>query len=314
MMSAQARPGELTNNLYCGQCVPSPWQPPAKRTLTRNSVDAAEALIALKRREEDGYLYSQYARDFVNFRNSSAAFVGQQNPLNVAQLNNEWRRKMSSWIYTVVEYFPILPDEVAVSAMSYFDRYLAKRCGNNASEQMVLLCALGSLRLATKLYCQDKVSMYSFILLGRGQFTEEDIELMEFDILAQLMWKVHPPSPIEFVIALIQLLPPLSASSSSSTSSSREIRHQLQLLSTEVLRKKATCDSFFVWIPSSTVAFASVLNAIEDLGLVSALGTGSLFIPMVASISSLHPNDCQVQAARLRLRELSAQNPQDVPF
>eukprot|EP00956_Cyclotella_meneghiniana_P006784 scaffold9072_cov79-Cyclotella_meneghiniana.AAC.2 len=163
-----------------------------------------------------------------------------------------WREKICEWCYQVVDHFDFNREIVSIS-MSYLDRYLATRSVNRRIFQ---LAAMTSLYLAIKLYEPGKIRMSSLIDLSRGYFLEEHIVTMEDSMLQSLGWHVHPPTAYSFVREMLPLLPP--------PMSPRD-RHDTNELS-RFLTELSVCDYWFVTKKPSSVALASLMNALELQG------------------------------------------------
>ncbi|KAL3815769.1 hypothetical protein ACHAXA_008819 [Cyclostephanos tholiformis] len=169
-----------------------------------------------------------------------------------SQINELWREKICEWCYQVVDHFDFNREVVSV-AMSYLDRYLATRTVNRRIFQ---LAAMTALYLAIKLYEPGKLRMASLIDLSRGYFMAEHIVTMEDSMLQSLGWHVHPPTPLAFCRDFMRLV-------------SGEIeaapRHDLSELA-RFMTELSVCDYWFVTKKPSSIALASLVNAIDLQG------------------------------------------------
>lgn len=95
-----------------------------------------------------------------------------------------------------------------------------------------------------------RISLNSLANLSRGQFTTEDVEAQERKVLAALDWKLHPPTPMCFLIQFVRLLPTLD----------RMDLFEMALYQAQ----QAVCDTYFVTVPSSTVALAALWKVLEE--------------------------------------------------
>lgn len=195
--------------------------------------------------------------------------------------------------FHVARSFDLSREVVAVS-LSLFDRYLAT-LGNRCNGNMALLASLTTLHIAIKLYETKKIKLSTLSNLSRGQFGSKDVEQMEWSILSALKWKLHPPTQYAFVSHLLLFLPQEVNST---------VRKGLNELS-KYLTELAVCDSYFVDVLSSTVAFASILNVMEDMNY-SKLSGGlrEKFLSSLNAKVGLHHRADDVVNARQRLRKM----------
>jgi lipoyl(octanoyl) transferase len=184
--------------------------------------------------------------------NASAAARGGESSASSSEINEMWREKICEWCYQVVDHFDFNREIVSV-AMSYLDRYLSTRSVNR---RMFQLAAMTALYLAIKLYEPGKIRMSSLIDLSRGYFLEDHIVTMEDSMLQTLGWHVHPPTPYSFVREMIYMLPVQT------TPRDRHDTNELARFLTEL----SVCDYWFVTKKPSSIALASLLNALELQG------------------------------------------------
>ncbi|GAX21525.1 hypothetical protein FisN_6Hh415 [Fistulifera solaris] len=242
--------------------------------------DAIDRLIAMRHQEEVSYSYRKYLPPF-----PAGSFDGK--------LNVTWREKICQWSYNVVDHFELSREVVAVS-ISIFDRFLATQ-GNKCNGALALLTSLTTLHIAIKLHENKKIKLTTLANLSRGQFGPEHIEEMERRILNAVGWKVHPPTHYSFISDFLLLLP---------QEANPVVRKELFELS-RYISELAVCDSFFVDVNNSTVAFAALLCVMDDISY-SRLSAG-LREKMLVDISlkvGLNHFSRPVQAARERLRTM----------
>jgi hypothetical protein len=113
-----------------------------------------------------------------------------------------------------------------------------------------------ALYLAIKLYEPGKLRMSSIIDLSRGYFVAEHIGTMELSMLQSLGWHVHPPTPLAFVRDFMRLV------SGEIDPGARHDVNELARFMTEL----SVCDYWFVTKKPSSIALASLVNAIELQG------------------------------------------------
>jgi Cyclin, N-terminal domain/Cyclin, C-terminal domain len=199
--------------------------------------------------------------------------------------------------------FPIVPfsfdlsREVVAVSLSLFDRYFAT-LGNHCNGNMALLASLTTLHIAIKLHDSKKIKLCTLANLSRGQFTSKDIERMEWTILSALQWKLHPPTPYAFVEHLLLFLP---------QEVNVSIRKGLNEVS-KYLTELAVCDAYFVDCShSSTIAFAAILNVMEDMNYSKfSGGLRESFLTSLAYHVNLHHRSADVVDTRQRLRRMLA--------
>jgi lipoyl(octanoyl) transferase len=189
-----------------------------------------------------------------------------------------------------------LSREVVAVSLDLFDRYMASR-GNECSGNLALLVSLTTLHVACKLHNHEakKIKIETLASLSRGQFGPKHIEEMELKVLQSLGWRLHPPTLYSFV-SHIMLLLPLEAHAS--------VRKEMFELS-RYLTELAVCDTYFVNVKKSTVAYASILNVMDEMSY-SRLSAGirARFLRDLAEKLGFSYADPAVMAARGRLRAM----------
>ncbi|KAL7540820.1 hypothetical protein ACHAWF_006790 [Thalassiosira exigua] len=181
-----------------------------------------------------------------------AASHGGSNSTGSSQINELWREKISEWCYQVVDHFDFNREVVSV-ALSYLDRYLA---GRTVNRRIFQLAAMTALYLAIKLFEPGRLRMSSLIDLSRGYFLAEHLVTMEDSMLQSLGWHVHPPTSFAFCRDFVRLLPPEVPP---------RARHDVTELA-RFLTELSVCEYWFVTKRPSSVALASIINAVEIQG------------------------------------------------
>ena len=180
-------------------------------------------------------------------------------------------------------------------SLSLFDRYFAT-LGNIYNGNVALLASLTTLHIAIKLYDTKKIKLSTLANLSRGQFASRDIEMMEWTILSALLWKLHPPTPYTFVEYILYFLP-------------QEVNGTIRAGLNEVskyLTELAVCDAYFVdRANSSTIAFAAILNVMEDMNYSKfSGGLRETFLRNLAYHLGLNHRSDDIVGARRRLRKM----------
>ncbi|KAL9187339.1 hypothetical protein ACHAXT_001442 [Thalassiosira profunda] len=206
----------------------------------------------------------------------------------------EWREKICHWSFNVIDHFDLSREVVAIS-MSLFDRFLAAR-GNRCNGSTALLASLTTLHIAIKVHEVRKIKLTTLANLSRGQFGPKHIEEMEWNVLTTLNWHIHPPTSMSFLSHLLLLLPPQVSDSS------KEDIYALSRYITEL----SVCDSSFVEINPSAVAFSAILNSLEDRRYRRLISTQirDQFLRSIATNVGLRQDDEHVVAARPKLKRL----------
>jgi Cyclin, N-terminal domain/Cyclin, C-terminal domain len=182
-----------------------------------------------------------------------------------SRIDEYCREQIVEWSFRVVDYFRIDREVVAVS-LSFLDRFLATcRCDRTSFK----LAATTTLHLAVKLLYPCKLADLGILSdLSRGEFDMTDVSEMETHVLQSLAWKLHPPTSIAFASIFLDYF------FSSSSTTSKNSNHHLTLSLADFddvydvssfFSELAVCDYFFVSMRASTIALASILNALEGM-------------------------------------------------
>ncbi len=200
-----------------------------------------DKIIAMKESEQFAYLYKSYLRP----PHKSVMHIS---PEEFAQ----WRSKICHWAFSVIDHFNLSRRTVAIS-VDLFDRYLATR-GNRCDGTRVLLISLTTLYIAIKVNESKAIDLSTITELSGGRFSQSDVEAMEVKIMQSLSWLLHPPIPVDFISYILKFLP---------ADVPMPVRHTI-FEHARYMGEISICDPYFVEIPASTIAFASILNALED--------------------------------------------------
>lgn len=282
-------------------------------------VELEERISAMRKQEENQYRCANYLSPDYQYRHQSrplpaAALITTSTPpssdislsasASSGGLNEIWREKICEWSYQVVDHFDFNREIVAIS-LSYLDRFLATR---QVNKKIFQLAAMTTLYLAIKLFESRSLQMTSLIELSRGYFTVDHIATMEATILRSLSWHVHPPTTLALTRHLIQLLP---------IECDRSLRHDIMELS-RFLSELSVCDYFFVTRKPSSVALATLMNAMDGMDYVRiSKEQRQKFIYNLFTLGHLDCYSDEVHECRTRLREMyhqggySNQSPMD---
>lgn len=216
--------------------------------------ESQDRLEVLFRQENSFYLTTDYLGALIEQRTASAAASDSSSSSGSSKmLNQHWREVMCEWAYHVVDHFDF-PRDIVSACMSFVDRYLAShllRKPEGIPKHTFQLLAMTSLYIAVKLDQPRMLSLETMAHLSRGTFTKDQMQAMEYDVLRELEWHVHPPTPYTFLSYFMELTP-------GQPGASKIYEMARYLVELSVL------DYDFVGKRSSTVAIAALLNALED--------------------------------------------------
>lgn len=210
--------------------------------------DLTDRFMALSRQE----LFYQ-CDDYLKFRKDSSVAAKET-------VDEKCRYTMVNWCYQVLDYCNA-SQETASIAISYVDRFLSSSQGSFVlnDKNWFQLTVMGSLQLAIKMHESSNLESDTLSQLSRGLFSVDDISLMEKAILSALSWRLCPPTPYVFLDLFLDLLPP-SLLNSMKLSLLKLSQEQIYLASPYY---------FFTLEKSSAVAFASLLNALDEIRCTS---------------------------------------------
>lgn len=202
--------------------------------------------------------------------------------LNGETIDGSWRQRIVEWMYGVVDHCNLRRESVAVA--TYFldlaSCHDLVRCRKDFQ-----LVAMTSLMLAIKLNDSTMVKLDSMVKLGRGLFNEEDVIATESRMLMAFQWHVHPPTPVCFMRQLLRLLPV------ETTPVARYIIVEVTRFISEI----SACLYKFIKYPASSMAFASIIIAMERIDDVTLpLWQRHQFLYNVATITGLESTSWDV--------------------
>mmetsp|Transcript_15378 Transcript_15378/g.33439 ORF Transcript_15378/g.33439 Transcript_15378/m.33439 type:complete len:361 (-) Transcript_15378:341-1423(-) len=183
------------------------------------------------------------------------------------------RDQIVEWKYRVMDYFKVDREIISIS-MNYLDRYLGivPLCDRRTFKR----AATAALHLAIKVHQPDKMRMIGVLSdLSRGEFEMADIAEFESVISEGLNWRLHPPTSICLVTRLMSVIPMIPSTPILEDDEMATCLLDFSLFFAEL----SVCDySLAVMQKSSTVAIASLFNAMEGLGLLSSAAASSSYL------------------------------------
>lgn len=234
-----------------------------------------DTIAAMRRQEETGYLTGDFLHQ------SDPVVSIPHGPLSV---DADCREKMAAWCYQVVDFCKFNRETVEI-AMNYLDRFLMTPAGQTAmaDRKVYQLAAMTCLYSAVKIHEPEAMDPKLVSNLSRGTYTPEEVESMEACILGALMWRVNPPTALSFIRNFLDLIP--------QDVLSRDIREAAYDI-TKYQTELAVSEYDFLTVKSSTVAFCSLVNSLDSLG-VDAKVLGNITFVLAQSIG-LNVHDEQV--------------------
>ena len=183
------------------------------------------------------------------------------------------RDQIVEWKYRVMDYFKIDREIIAIS-MSYLDRYISSV--PMIDRRIYKKAATAALHLAVKVHQPDKMRMVGVLSdLSRGEFEMIDIAEFESAISETLTWRLHPPTVICLVSRMVNILPTIPSTPTIEDDEMATCLLDFSLFFAEL----SICDySVSVMQKASTVAIASLFNAMEGLGLLSSASASSRYL------------------------------------
>jgi hypothetical protein len=220
----------------------------------------------MQKQEKDCYR----CKDYLKFPSSAypveKVFDSIQGMKGNKVVDEHCREKIVDWMYKVVDYFNI-NRQVTFYALNYLDRFMAIVTVDRFTYK---LAAMTALMMALKIHGSHNISLKDIVTeLSRGQFNFDDVVQMELVMLKTLSWRTHPPSTVEYIVKILEL-----------NSFTNKPIQEFDLMSVLNLAKYyvelSSFDYYFVTEHSSNIALASILNAMQSLGLFQNLQYGTI--------------------------------------
>ena len=165
----------------------------------------------------------------------------------------------------MIDYFEVDRSIIAI-ALYYQDRFLGTEKGKAVQNDRSLfrVVSVTSLYMALKIYVPERwnVTCHAFSKLCQGTVAAIEISEMETNILFALDWHINPPTPMQYVKVLLDLIF-YSASKRTSSESSELREHILELVSYQL--DSALDDTHMFQVRSSIIGTASLFNALEGV-------------------------------------------------
>jgi hypothetical protein len=247
-----------------------------------------ETIQAMRRQEESGYACSDYLWEM--------STMTDNDQLLSEPVDAQCRHAMATWSYQIVDYCNF-KRETAASSMSILDRFCASPEGQHVllDRDEFQLAAMTALYTAVKVHEQEAMNPQLISNLSRGAHTKEAVENMEFRMLNAIQWRVNPPTAMAFMKHFLDLVPPHILEDQARTTVTDLAQYQVEL---------AVCDYNLGTQKASSMAFASLMNAIESLDDGHLL---SNFEGVIVRASEIDSRSHQFSDIRIRLYESIAE-------
>jgi Cyclin, N-terminal domain len=261
-----------------------------------------DTLEAMRKQEESGYRTGDYLHQQQQVLHPLTGPQQQQNlMMGVAPpVDMECRSRMVEWCYQIVDFCKFKRETVSVS-MSYLDRFLASPAGLEIllDRSKFQLAAMTALYTAIKIHEPEAMDPGLIASLSRGAYNKEQVEAMECAMLSAIQWRVNPPTALAFCHQYLNLIPTTLIHQDA-----REAILDLAKYQTELAVSDYT---LCVASPSSSVAFAALLNALESMGMEA-----DLFLKIESGLSRaarINLQSAAIRDIRIRLYESITNQP-----
>mmetsp|Transcript_30148 Transcript_30148/g.45486 ORF Transcript_30148/g.45486 Transcript_30148/m.45486 type:complete len:402 (+) Transcript_30148:89-1294(+) len=307
------------------------------RDLPHTRIDTSEVLdrMAVMRQQEEityrcgDYLSMFHRKSKENNEVTHRTAVSRTSPTESCgyekcDIDEECRVKMCEWCYQVVDFCKLRRETVEI-AMSYLDRYLFSGVVLDSQPQKNItleafhdrksfqLAAMTSLYIAIKLFEPVEMDVTALSRLSHGCYSASEIAEMECNIISVLGWRFHGPTSHSFVQHMVALLPSMQPNSDV-----LDFRISSPLVSTLLdcsifQTELAIKDYFFVHQRSSTIAFSSIINALEGIEFeVFPSSERANFIGIISNVLNIDPRSPEILTVRVKLLEAFAEGSDEV--
>jgi hypothetical protein len=220
-----------------------------------------ETIAAMLHQEQTGYGKQDWTQ-LAQLESAAAPTCTAQGPLHHHSpdlVDVDCRSKMATWCIQVVDFCKFSRETVEI-AMSNLDRYMVTPAGRAARNDRSIyqLACMAALYTAVKIHEPESMDPKLVSRLSQGVFSSKDVEAMEANLLMALNWRVNPPTALSFVRKLMELIPEDALNG--------EMRHtviDVAKFQTEL----AIHEYQFVTVEPSTIAYCTLINSMESLGL-----------------------------------------------
>jgi len=234
---------------------------------------------AMVQQEESGYSMDQQKAS-TNIGSPFHAGNNHYGSSNNNNLNLVNRKKMIEWYHQIAEFCNFSNETVEI-ATSHLDRFVILNHNHGPSSKSKVnlddqsnfqLVAMTAFYTAVKIYENEVMDPALLSSLSQGAYSANQFEVMEYQILSTLKWRVNPPTSLAFVRQFIHIVPTnLITTTNRHNSSINQIQDlpkaientifELSKLQTEL----SIGDNRLRTTNKSMIAFASFMNALESV-------------------------------------------------
>ena len=184
---------------------------------------------------------------------------------------------MTQWAQQVGQYCHYQPETI-YTAMTLLDRFLMTTSIGHDDHHVVCdrehyqLAAMTAVYLSAKINEPCVLDVATVAAFSHGIYTPVQITAMERTMLTALAWKVHPPTPHSFVRLVLNVV--LRTNTDKATAATVDdvvVEEEEQCTAIDAISTRAFAqidallDEYeFCTIPASTIAWACIVNAMED--------------------------------------------------
>jgi hypothetical protein len=261
---------------------------------TSNTHFDTSTLEVMRKQEESGYR----GVDYLHQQQPQACTMnGPQN--NGASVDVDCRFRMAEWCYQIVDFCKFKRETVCIS-MSYLDRFLSSNCGHEIllDRFQFQLAAMTALYTAVKIHEPEAMDPNLIASLSRGVYNKEQVEAMEFKMLNAIQWRVNPPTAVAFIHEMLNLVPSDILNQDARQAVIDLAKYQAEL---------AVPDYGFVTANASSIAFASLMNAMESIHMDIKLR--SHVEDALAQAGKIDSQSARIRDIRIRLYEAISRQP-----
>lgn len=204
-----------------------------------------DIIEAMRTQEERSYQVTDYLADLPTL------------PQHEAPVDEACRQVMAKWCNDIADFCQYSRETAAV-AMNCLDRFMNTEEGRNVllDRSQYQLAAMTALYTSVKVHEHEAMDPKLVSTLSRGAHCAEAVEEMENRMLKAIQWRVNPPTAMAFVRNMLNLVPDHLLGEGERETVVELTQFQIDL---------ATCDYVFSQQLASSIAFASLLNAVESV-------------------------------------------------
>jgi hypothetical protein len=262
--------------------------------MTSNIDETLATIDVMRRQEETAYT----VRDYLSQLPASSTLD--------CPVDGACRMVMHKWCNEIVQFCHYSRETVEI-AMNCLDRFMATKDGYDIllDRSQYQLAVMTSLYTAVKIHEHEAMDPKLVSSLSRGAHSAEAVEAMESRMLKAIQWRVNPPTAMSFVRKILDLVPEHLLFESERQTVIELTQFQIEL----------AMDQFeFCMLPASSIAVASLLNAIESVSSdgmfvadfettvcnvahVDGSGLRDIRVHLYESINGVEPMDVQFPCA-----------------